>query len=253
MFDMSHFFKRFLIFLAILSGALGMLVIVVLLYFPQVFIYVLTIYWKYSPNKTPYAYVVPSSTIQIESLPIDNTSLSEISAGPISIYIQDSKDIEIHRFKNGNVAIIRPGMWFIMVHISIPDLAASLREDPKFDLDRYSQVYGEEILRSRFDFHSAILKTTPRSVSITSSKRDVVRATVFLIYKSLLIPTDLRGGYYLRVGEIRGIQMGDPSHGDTRVYINLYPDNDSHYQITMNGFQQQKVNEILGRVRFNPT
>jgi hypothetical protein len=184
-------------------------------------------------------------------LPTDNSGLREIECGPISIYLKDAEKAEIRRFKENSIYVGQSQKWGIFVDTDIPDSIDSLRNDPEFDLERYSKIFGQEMFSSRFDFHRTVLETTPNSVSIRSSVNDVVRATVLLIYKSMLIPSDIHSGFIIAVGHIKGIQMGDPSQGDKRIYIYLYPNSTTHYQMVFNGFDQEKINETLARVRLH--
>lgn len=243
--------RNYLYIFSIIFGSLIVVILVFWWFFPQIFIYLCTIYWNYSPEDTPYAYIVPKSEFSIGMLPTDDSNLRKIECGPISIYLKDAKKAEIRRFKDNSIFIVQPRKWLVSVSTNIPDLINSLRNDPEFDFERYSNVFGQEMFSSLFDFHRSVYETTPNSVSIRSSVNDVIRATVFLILKGVLIPFDVHGGFIIEVGNIKGIQVGDPSQGDNRICINLYPNSTTHYQIVFSGFDQEKINETLARVRLH--
>ena len=239
---MRRFFKILIVLFAS-SISFGL---VAYLFFPQVPLYLWTRYWLYPPNKAPYAYVVPASTIEIKSLSPNDSGLRKIVFDSMEVYLSEAEDADIRNTKNGGKFIVLRSHKGVILDKG-QNLHEVLLQDPEFDANRYSKFLGDAALASPFDLCRTALETTPDSVSITSSIEEVMRATVLLIYKSLLAPGDFTKFHFLKIVKAKGILI---YHDQDHVRIHLFVRDTNHYEMTMLGFQEQEINTILSHVRF---
>lgn len=209
------------------------------------------VYWTYSPEDTPNVYATPSAEINIPRSPSDNFNLREFNCGPLSFYLPHAEKVKISRFDEDDSVCVLSGNLLVHAQTILPDLLYEMRKGMESGNEVYALVFDQLTLSSRFEFHRALFETTPKSVSIGSSLKDIAQTNILLVMKALTIPSESHGGFILTLGNVRGLQIGDPSKGDNHILVNLYPDSTTHYQLGLLGFNQKMINEMLSTIKFH--
>ena len=230
----------------------SVLIAIYFYYNPQAYIYLTCIYWPYSHTKTPSKFIIPKSTINIEPLFANRKDFQKIDSGPLSIFIEHKEFLRVQRTPNESCFIILPKRKKIIdVSPNHPNFFEGNQKDNVVHKDQYADLFGADINKSYYDFYLGLLKVTPESVSLTSSEKEILKATVYLVGRNSLSGFECKGAYLVKIGNIKGIQMGDPKLSDNHVTVNLFPDSITHHSIHFFGFQQTEINRILSLVQIN--
>jgi hypothetical protein len=243
-------FFRIAVFLLVTFIILGGVTIAISYKYPQVPIKVY-IWWNFSKRKAPELYVVPNGIIMVDEKSIDNSDLKKIYFKKIDLFLPHSNIAKIHRMKSNDTVIIAlKNEMSISIDPTLPSFQDMLREDPEIDRHRMEEIYGTEMFSTIFDFHRAIANTTPDSVSIFSSPAQAVKVQVFLLLKMFLNPSARNGSSFLKIGEINGIQFGDPQKDEKPVLVYLYPPDGTHCRLTFYRFEQNDIINVLSLIRY---
>lgn len=253
---MKKFIKPFIISLSVILVIL-ILVGVFLAYNSHLIVY-FTIRHIYSPDKTPEQYLTISKTISIDPVSM-NDGYKKFKWGSIKIFVPFPDEVEEKTYDDTiisvkdqhdrNVAIWKP--FNIKLHESYPLLPfpgnPHVSEEHE---EKWERMFGYLYYKSPFEIEKAVLNTTPDSVTITSSPEDMVRTNMLLMSK-LVLP-DRHAIYELAIGNINGIQKGDPNLGDGPVYVRLYFPDDMMTEIQFVGWNQDEILDILSRIVYDP-
>jgi hypothetical protein len=106
---------------------------------------------------------------------------------------------------------------------------AFLELDQKPDaesLRKLKYLYGDETLRSDYAFSSAVLDTTPRDISIFTSRKEAIRAMILLVFKPIVARDADSGIYAIQTKDFRGFQYGNPQSRQSEIDDELFSDNE---------------------------
>jgi hypothetical protein len=121
------------------------------------------------------------------------------------------------------------------------------------------QVYGEEAVRSDYDFEKAILSATPDKVSRHNTKMQAFQLGMQLLMKTAIVPHPCGSQFFmLKTDEFRGFQYGRPEDhlndlevelysGDVRIDIHFNRDTGSAAPIT-----QAEINRFVQSLHKTP-
>ncbi len=119
-------------------------------------------------------------------------------------------------FRSGNVISV----WSGPPH----ELMKVLLEETKIDRTTLQQVYGDEALRSDYNFKKLILEITPDKFTIFSSSRTAVSQGMLLLLKAISTPGDPNSGIFeVRTKVFKGFQYGRPQNPPKHVSVELFP------------------------------
>ncbi|MGC2718943.1 MAG: hypothetical protein WA209_05090 [Candidatus Acidiferrales bacterium] len=95
-------------------------------------------------------------------------------------------------------------------------------ETTRFVPAAVSIAYGPSAVSSDYNFMNAVLKTSPRDVSLFSRGGRMGALNVIVIAKAIMPPTTDWAIYIVRSQEFRGLQMGDPVRRPAKMCVRLY-------------------------------
>ncbi len=221
--------------------------------YPQVPLY-LFLWSRYSPEKTPFAYVVPNETLVVPLINDERSDYSEISLGSMRVQLPVNEDITIKRPREEVVIVSgseKTIVSLMMMYDYDPsnDILAGLSDADK---NLYKSIYGCNVFDSFYEYQRAAMITTPASLSLSSQPEDIIRATVFLLLKGALMHPQTHGAYWIELGDVPGFQAGLPGKGDEPVRLFLYPPDGKEYQLFLSVKTQQEILDFLGSVSFEP-
>jgi hypothetical protein len=151
-----------------------------------------------------------------------------------------SGNMAIIGFRSGNVI----SFWSGPAH----EFMNYLLEQGKIDRQTFGKLYGDEALRSDYDFQRLILGTTPNKVTVFSSRRTAVSQGLLLFVKAISVPGDPSSGIFAIQGkEFKGFQYGVPQNPPKRLAVELFPDND-HLEFL---FSQKKDGPTISQADIN--
>ncbi|MBI2682030.1 MAG: hypothetical protein HYX26_02225 [Acidobacteriales bacterium] len=118
-------------------------------------------------------------------------------------------------------------------------------------------LFGPEVTRSNFAFQSAVLNTTPADVGLFSSRQKMVRNSIFLVFKSVVVKS--KGGLYkFQTQWVQGFQIGDPER-DATVTLIAFDARDNQIEIHIGSdkksahrYTQADVNRVIFSLRPAP-
>ena len=159
-------------------------------------------------------------------------------------------DREKTKVVGGNKAIIafRSGNTISFWSGPAHEFMNYLLEQGKIDRQTFGKLYGDEALRSDYDFQRLILETTPNKVTVFSSRRTAVSQGLLLFVKAISVPGDPNSGIFAIQGkEFKGFQYGVPQNPPKRLAVELFPDND-HLEFL---FSQKKDGPTISQADIN--
>jgi hypothetical protein len=106
-----------------------------------------------------------------------------------------------------------------------------LLEQGKIDRETFRKVYGNEVLRSDYNFMRLILETTPDKITLLSTKKTAVSQGLLLTVKAISVPGDPNSGIFAVQGkEFKGFQYGRPQSPPKHLSVELFPE-DGHLDL----------------------
>jgi hypothetical protein len=130
-----------------------------------------------------------------------------------------------------------------------------MKDIPEMPAKEMARFYGENMIRSNYDFHLALVNTTPSQLSYFLPGRAVVRAAVLLMTKPTEMTNAETGLYSFNTGHLRGFQNGDPAKAKN-VMIKAYDSEDREFQFVFGskvypntGLTQADINLALQTLR----
>jgi hypothetical protein len=106
-----------------------------------------------------------------------------------------------------------------------------LLEQGKIDRETFRKVYGDEVLRSDYNFMRLILETTPDKITLLSTKKTAVSQGLLLTVKAISVPGDPNSGIFAVQGkEFKGFQYGRPQSPPKHLSVELFPE-DGHLDL----------------------
>jgi hypothetical protein len=106
-----------------------------------------------------------------------------------------------------------------------------LLEQEKIDRETFRKVYGDEVLRSDYNFMRLILETTPDKITLLSTKKTAVSQGLLLTVKAICVPGDPNSGIFAVQGKkFKGFQYGRPQSPPKHLSVELFPE-DGHLDL----------------------
>ena len=132
-------------------------------------------------------------------------------------------------------------------------------EDGNLDEQALRTMFGDEVMKSDYEFDRVMLETTPRRITPFIPKKAAIRRMIFLSLKSFTVPMNAESGIYsVAAGEFKGFQFGKPPIPRGGLIVELYSDNgslDFIFGQKLNGptmISQGDINRILHTLRRVP-
>lgn len=227
-----------------------MVSVLICVLFPRLPLYVYNIKVKYSPEKTPYAYVTPRTSIYVEKRPLDEAFSKIFKCHELYLYFHEDEKIDIKKVTEDIFFIENKDKWTILIDDSSQDMYSNLKGYNDGDLNSINKILGKNMYKSLYDFDLEVINTTPDSVSIDSSMSEITKATVSLLLKTVLIPTDVNSAYILHTDMFPGILIGDPFGNNGRIIVYLYPEKMKKYQVIIKTCNYGQISDILNRIKY---
>jgi hypothetical protein len=121
-------------------------------------------------------------------------------------------------FRSGNVLSV----WSGRPH----EFMNGLLEQGNIDRDTFRKIYGDEALKSDYNFKRFILEVTPDKITLFSPSKTAVSQGVLLMVKAICVPGDPNSGIFTVQGkEFKGFQYGRPQSPPKQLSVELFPDN----------------------------
>jgi hypothetical protein len=122
-------------------------------------------------------------------------------------------------------------------------------------LRKLRHLYGDETLRSDYEFTRAVLELTPDSVSIFMPRKEAVRAMMLLLLKQFMMHDADSGIFSIQTSHFRGFQFGNPQSRPHEVVDELFSDDERvEFTFACRGkgsdecISQPEINRILQSV-----
>jgi hypothetical protein len=120
--------------------------------------------------------------------------------------------------------------------------------------DTLRQIYGDSPFESDYALWRLILETTPDKVTLSSTRQDLVGASMLLTIKGIAISEE-SGIFFLRTKDYKGFQWGNPESRPRHVVADLFSD-DSGMEFVFTGkgkgqpmgISQAEINRVLQTV-----
>jgi hypothetical protein len=135
---------------------------------------------------------------------------------------------------NGNLAIImfRSGKGIVLWRHQANEFVTALLAEHQKDRNAVTQVWGEDVVKSDYNFERASLDLTPDSLSLFDSRRESVhKGILFFLKARALLPESASGIFLLETSEFKGIQTGNPESLPKHFSVELFSD-DAKFMIT---------------------
>jgi hypothetical protein len=211
-----------------------------------------------SHEKYPDQYLTISKTIKIDP----ETGINDykgINLGSFKLFVPIDGNIDIEKpndygmlvkyGKNRTITISKPKEMGLENYFPFI-LSLDGRFASKETREKTKRLLDSRPIVASFEIEKKILNTTPDSVTIMSSREEILRAQWCLMNK-ILWP-EVHSIYELEIGQIKGIQQGDPDLGDNRICVHLYFPDNKRSELIFRGWSQDEILGILGKVQYAP-
>lgn len=161
---------------------------------------------RYTYRKMPEASTVPVA--------LSDTHISNVPHSRVSYFgyefelpwddVDDQKSktvgqIRLTAFHSGDA------FWFSV--FPPRDFINGVMKTANLDPQRFQQLYGAEALDSDYNFHVAMLETTPAQINPFVSKRQAVTSEMLLLIKTLSMPAADSGIFSIQTPNFQGFQF----------------------------------------------
>jgi hypothetical protein len=154
-------------------------------------------------------------------------------------------------FRSGNVLSV----WSGQPH----EFMDGVLKEAKVDRDDFRKLYGDDALKSDYDFKRLILESTPDKITLLTSDQTAASQWVLLMLKSICVPGDPNSGIFVVRGkEFKGFQYGRPQNPPKPLSGELFPENghlDLIFGQKQNGttiISQADINRIVQTIHKTP-
>ncbi len=147
--------------------------------------------------------------------------------------VKDGKTVAAMSFKSG------AGLVLVDPATQVDSVGAMRAELTKKGISP-ERMFGLDAVGSNYDFMMAAVHTTPDQVRLFDFRLKNARGMILLANKLSMVPSGNEGLYDMRQGEMRGIQIGDPSVAPFSVRLELFDMNDRHYELWFNAGKDAK-------------
>jgi hypothetical protein len=153
----------------------------------------------------------------------------------------------------------------VLLCVGHPDMfMKNLFANKQANPELFNEAYGHEVLRSDYDLMSAIYKTTPSSITLSTPSKRAADLVSILLIKAIAPPTTDWAIFDVKSNDFQGFQLGDPSRRPKKMCLQLYSaDLELEFSFEQNAagpfsaITQADLNRIVQTVRktgiVNPT
>ncbi len=160
--------------------------------------------------------------------------------------------------------------WQKVARIQFPEGQFVMLFDPSSRADRIrvlgengrglqvERVFGRDAMRSNYALVEAVLKVSPKDISLWMPRVQLVRNCVFLMLKKAELANTETGLFRFQNQTTRGFQKGDPAKSDA-VAVDVFDNDDLEYSIivgrvkdTKGIVSQEDINLILATITAKP-
>jgi hypothetical protein len=200
-------------------------------------------------------------SLAVVPVPLSDTSISAVQGTTLTAFgYQFDVPWKMKELKHaGAIAIFasEPEQEAIMFWdpAKTAGLVKIMKDSPGTPVKEMAVVYGENTIRSNYDFHHALVNSTPSELSYFLPGRTVVRAAVLLMLKPMEMIDAETGIYSFNTEHLRGFQNGDPAKAKN-VMIKAYDSEDREFQFVFGskvypstGLTQADINLALQSLR----
>jgi len=214
------------------------------------------VFCKITLAKHPVVYKVPEKIV-LENYTFTNTTKFSCFGYDFEFPWSDvAKESVSQKFARIQ---FKSGIW---VAVLSPEFAANFVEEYRKKDSKMEKVYSfildEKTFQSEYDFHKAILNTTPHDLSLFKSPGKDIGIAILLTFKSLLAHLGDSGIYEFDNGNFCAFQFGNPlmsravmisvfSGKDTRLDLLIV---DKKNKNKMN-VSQKEINFIISSIKFS--
>ena len=137
------------------------------------------------------------------------------------------KSAVVMLFKSGaGLVLSDPAQQLDIVHTMQKEFA-------KKGID-FEWMLGRDAVKSNYDYLMASVRMVPAQIHLLASRRSNAHDMILLSAKLANVPTVGNALYEIQQGEMRGIQIGDPSIAPFDVRLELFDERDRHYELWIN-------------------
>jgi hypothetical protein len=205
--------------------------------------------------------------VKLTPIVLTDESVSQESGMNLSYFGYDFEvpwtdfDQEKTKIVSGNKAIIafRSGnilsVWSGQPH----EFMDGVLKEAKANRDDFRKLYGDEALKSDYNFKRLILESTPGKITLLTSDQTATSQWVLLMLKAICVPGDPNSGIFDVQGkEFKGFQYGRPQNPPKHLSVELFPENghlDLIFDQKQNGpavISQADINRIIQTIHKAP-
>jgi hypothetical protein len=135
------------------------------------------------------------------------------------------EDLDKEKSKvTGNIAAIvfRSGNAILLFVVPPRDFIKSTEKNFQGYTEVIKRMYGENVLHSDYAFKRAIYESTPRKITLLTSRQDAVGLSMIILMKSVMAPMLDSEIYTIRSKDFQGFQLGNPLHRPRKMAVELY-------------------------------
>lgn len=216
--------------------------------FPQIWV-VISLKSEFSQNSYPQLYIVPKERqVEVIDVALDRnkeytSSGYKLKSPWIDQVGQENKqDSEIILFKN------QKAMFFFKLRNTFNLKASTFTNNP-VDSQKLREFLGVDTFGSNYKFNKSVLATSPGSLSIFESKKEVLADSVLLSLKLVTLLPFKGGVYSFQTPSLRGFQYGDPAVSDG-IILQIFDNKDQEFKIGLRGATQKDIDFILSSMKF---
>jgi hypothetical protein len=156
--------------------------------------------------------------------------------------------IHVTAFQSGNA------FWFST--FPPKDFVNEIMKGSNLDPQRFRQVYGDNAFESDYGFHRLMLGTTPSEITPFVSRRQVVVASMLLLFKATSMPKADSGIFTIQAPGFQGFQFENPQAHPFKITDELYS-NDGGIDVmfiqkvdgSIPTISQAEINRVIQSIR----
>lgn len=224
---MNQSWKILRVAIIILAGGFVSVGLSILLLNPQFYIKLFmlwTVWTKFSPEKIPEVYIMPLQLSVSQEEGVNKFGLRNNKGTKLSFLRYEVEvpwigiDEKITKESGACFIFLSPRVVCFFENVDFKK--AMIGNVPEKDQGTLRDVFGEESFTSNYSLFAAILKTSPKHLSLFTPHKEVVQTSIFTVLKSTFLSHADDEVYLFQNDNLRGILIVSPSmRGYARLYI----------------------------------
>ncbi len=235
--------------IALILGILAICIVLVFQFMPQLYLTPLA-HILYSKEKTPLAYIVPTSRQLLKP----QVNLSDYpSFSYIGVNFQSPWKNVVDKHSDGEINIVKFDQNRSISLVAAPSLITGYQATNPNDANKLKAVMGAENIQSSYNFYSAILNTTPDQITYSTPAGQAYGKFILLTLKKLKVTESNKQDnnvYSFNTTNIRGYQQRTPEVSKISM-IDFFDNQDHGYSmiIAAPDLTQNDVDFILSTIK----